>query len=141
MNMPVKPKPVPVATAWTMPFWEGTRNGKLLYQKCGDCGTNVFIPRIACSRCFSENLEWVESSGRGTVFSFTVVENNAPSAFIADMPFVIAIVKLEEKGVQMLTNIVECDPYEVRCDMPVEVVFEKLSDEFTLPKFRPAATR
>ena len=64
-------------------------------------------------------------------------ESNPPSAFISDLPFVIAIVKLEETGVQMLSNIVECDPYEVECDMPVEVVFEKLNDEITLPKFKP----
>jgi uncharacterized OB-fold protein len=80
----------------------------------------------------------VEASGRGTIYSYTVVETNAPSAFMKDVPYVIAIVRLEE-GVQMLTNIVGCDPYQVRCDMPVQVTFEKLDDEFSLPKFRPSA--
>ncbi len=135
--MEKKPKPVPVVNPWARPFWEACREGKLIYQRCKDCGTNIFYPRIACTNCFSDNIEWVESKGRGTVYTYTVVESNPPSAFIEDLPFVIAIVKLEEEGVQMLTNIVGCDPQEVRCDMPVEVVFEKLDDEFTLPKFKP----
>jgi uncharacterized OB-fold protein len=62
--------------------------------------------------------------------------NNAPSAFINDIPYVVALIRLEE-GVQMLSNIVECDPEKVTCDMPVEVIFEKLTEDFTLPKFRP----
>lgn len=135
--MDVPKKPVPVINPWAKPFWEAARKEQLVYQRCRDCGTNVFYPRIACTNCFSDNLDWVQSSGRGTVYSYTVVENNCPSAFISDLPFVIAIVKLEEKGVQMLSNIVGCDPKDVRCDMPVEVVFEKLNDEVTLPKFRP----
>jgi uncharacterized OB-fold protein len=137
MNVQAKPKPVPIISSWAKPFWEAAREGKFIYQKCKDCKTNVFYPRIACTNCFSDNLEWVESSGKGTVYTYTVVESNPPSAFIPDLPFVIAIVKLEEEGVQMLSNIVGCDPYEVECDMPVEVVFEKLNDEVTLPKFKP----
>jgi uncharacterized OB-fold protein len=78
----------------------------------------------------------VEASGKGTLYSFTVVENNAPSAFMKDIPFVVALIRLEE-GVQMLSNVVDCDFSELRCDMPVEVLFEKLNEEFTLPKFRP----
>ena len=135
--MQKKPKPVPVINPWARPFWDAAKQGKLVYQRCKDCGTNVFYPRIACINCFSDNLEWVESSGKGRVYTYTVVESNPPSAFISDLPFVIAIVKLEETGVQMLSNIVDCDPYEVECDMPVEVVFEKLNDEIALPKFKP----
>ena len=130
-------KPVPQVNPWAKPFWEAAREEKLKIQKCRDCSEPIFYPRIACPHCFSDDVEWVEASGKGTVYSYTVVTNNAPSAFIQDMPFVIAIVKLEE-GVQMLSNIVACDPSDVRCDMPVEVTFEKLDEEFTLPKFRPA---
>ena len=130
-------KPVPIVNPWVKPFWDAAREEKLIIQKCQDCNHHIFYPRIACPHCFSDKVEWVEASGKGTVYSFTVVTNNAPSAFIADMPFVIAIVKLEE-GVQMLSNIIKCDPGDVVCDMPVEVTFEKLDDEFTLPKFRPA---
>jgi uncharacterized OB-fold protein len=136
--MDIPKKPVPIVNEWAQPFWEAARDGKLIIQRCNDCKEYIFYPRISCPHCFSENVEWVEASGKGTVYSFTVVRNNPPSAFITDLPYVVAIVKLAE-GVQMLTNIVGCDPEEVRCDMPVQVTFEKLDDEFTLPKFTPVA--
>lgn len=129
-------KPVPIVNPWAKPFWDAAREEKLILQKCQDCDKHIFYPRIACPHCFSDKVEWIEASGKGMVYSYTVVTNNAPSAFIQDMPFVIAIVKLEE-GVQMLSNIINCNPDDVECDMPVEVTFEKLNDEFTLPKFRP----
>ena len=133
--MEIPQKPAPVVNPWARPFWEAAREEKLIIQKCEDCEKFVFYPRIACPHCFSDHLKWVEASGKGTIYSYTVVENNAPSAFIKDMPYVVAVIKLEE-GVQMLSNIVDCDPEEVACDMPVEVTFEKLSDDITLPKFR-----
>ena len=128
-------KPVPVVNPWARPFWEAAKEKRLIIQQCKDCNKHIFYPRIACPHCFSDQVDWVEASGKGKVYSFTVVKNNAPSAFITGMPYVIAVVKLEE-GVQMLTNIVGCDPEAVTCDMPVEVIFEKLNDEFTLPKFQ-----
>ena len=130
-------KPDPLVNNWARPFWEGTREEKLLIQRCLDCKKHIFYPRMACPFCFSDNIEWVEASGKGTIYSFTVVESNAPSPFVPDMPFVIAVVILEE-GVRMLSNIVDCDTEALECDQAVEVTFEKLNDEFTLPKFRPA---
>ncbi len=132
------PKPVPPIHPWTQPFWQGARENKLMIQQCAQCGHNIFYPRLACPFCLSDQLKWIEASGKGTLYTFSVVRNNAPSAFLDDMPFVIAVVKLDE-GVQMMTNIVGCDPEQVHCDMPVTVVFEKLNDEITLPKFRPLA--
>ncbi len=129
-------KPAPIVNDWARPFWEAARQGKLTIQQCKDCKKPIFYPRLCCPHCFSEDIHWIEASGKATVYSYTVVENNAPSAFIADMPYVVAVVRLEE-GVQMLSNIVGCDPYEVKCDMPVQVTFEKLDEEFTLPKFKP----
>lgn len=130
-------KPAPPVTYWTERYWQAAREGKLMIQRCRDCRKNIFYPRMVCPSCFSDRMEWVESPGRGKVYSYTVVLNNAPSAFIDDMPFVIAIVRLEE-GVQMLTSIVGCDPDRVYCEMPVQVTFEKLNEEITLPKFKPA---
>ncbi|MEI9476901.1 MAG: Zn-ribbon domain-containing OB-fold protein [Deltaproteobacteria bacterium] len=134
--MDTQKKPVPIINDWARPFWEATRRHRLIIQKCKDCGKHIFYPRICCPYCFSDYVEWVEASGRGSVYSYTIVENNPPSAFLKDLPYVIAIVKLEE-GVQMLSNIVECDPAKVTCDMPVAVTYENLDDEFTLPKFKP----
>lgn len=126
----------PIVNPCAQPFWDATRQGKLMIQQCTDCQTNIFYPRLFCPNCHSEALEWVATCGRGTVYSYSVVHNNAPSAFIPDIPYVVAIVRLEE-GVQMCTNIVGCDPSDVRCDMPVKVVFEAIDEEFTLPKFKP----
>jgi len=135
MNTPEKL--VPTIHSWTEPYWKAARERKLMIQRCKDCKKHIFYPRICCPFCFSDQIEWVEASGKGKVHSYTVVQNNPPSAFVKDVPFIIAIVKLEEK-VQMLTNIVGCDPEQVKCDMPVEVTFERVNDEITLPKFRPA---
>lgn len=129
-------KPVPVVQPWARPFWEAAREKRLVLQCCNACGRTIHYPRVACPHCGTEDLGWREASGRGAIYSYTVVESNAPSAFIADMPYVVAVIRLEE-GVQMLSNIVECDPATLQCDQPVEVVFEVLSEEFTLPKFRP----
>jgi uncharacterized OB-fold protein len=134
--MEIPKKPAPVVNPWAKPFWEACREKRLMIQKCKECGKQVFYPRIACPHCFSDNLDWVEASGKGTVYTYSVVMSNAPSAFIKDMPYVIAVIRLEE-GVQMLSNVVECKPDDVRCDMPVEVIFEKLDEQFTLPKFKP----
>jgi hypothetical protein len=129
-------KPSPVVTVVERPFWDAAKKGDLIIQKCVDCNQLIFYPRIYCPHCHSAALTWEKASGKGKVYTYTVVVNNPHSSFLADMPFVIAIVKLEE-GVQMLSNIVGCRPEDVTCDMPVEVVFEKLNDEFTLPKFKP----
>jgi uncharacterized OB-fold protein len=134
MNTPKKP--VPVVNPWARPFWEAARDHKLVIQKCKDCDKYVFYPRIACPHCFSDELTWVQASGKGKIYTYSVVVSNAPSAFVQDMPYVIAVIRLDE-GVQMLSNVVDCNPEEVTCDMPVEVTFEKLDEEFTLPKFRP----
>ncbi len=127
-------KPVPVVNPWAKPFWDAAREDKLVYQHCNQCNKNIFYPRIACPDCFSDDIKWVESKGEGKVYTYTVVENNAPSAFLGDMPYVVAIVRLDE-GIQLLSNIVGCEPNDVECEMRVKVTFEKLSDEFTLPKF------
>jgi uncharacterized OB-fold protein len=131
-------KPSPPIDTWTKPFWTGARQNKLLLQYCPACLHFIFYPRRYCPFCDSDQLEWVQAAGRGQVYAFTVVRNNAPSAFLADMPFVIAIVRLEE-GVKMMTNIVGCEPDDVYTEMPVEVVFEPLNAEISLPKFKPAS--
>jgi uncharacterized OB-fold protein len=135
-DAPRPPKPVPVVQPWARPFWEAARERRLVLQHCRACDRPIHYPRIACPRCGGDDLGWKEASGRGTIYSFTVVQANAPSAFREDVPYVVAVIRLAE-GVQMLSNIVECDPDRLACDQPVEVTFELLDDEFTLPKFRP----
>jgi hypothetical protein len=129
-------RPEPEVSRVGAPFWEASRDGKLLLQHCKDCNETIFYPRIRCPKCYSDSLGWMESSGRGVVYTYSVVYNNAPSGFLADMPYTVAIIRLDE-GVQMLSNIVDCSPEEIHCDMPVEVVFREVGN-FHLPLFRPA---
>ncbi len=131
-------KPVPVVQPWAQPFWDAARSQRLVLQYCCDCNRSIHYPRIECPHCGGANLDWRQASGRGHIYSYTVVHNNAPSAFQADMPYVVAVIRLDE-GVQMLSNIVQCDPDQLQCDQQVEVVFERLDDNITLPKFRPVA--
>jgi len=137
MNAQEKPsKPLPQPTRWSAPFWEAAREGRLVIQKCSSCSKYVFYPRLACPHCSSGDLAWVEASGKGKVYSYSVVQNNAPTPFIEDMPYVVTIIELEE-GVRLLSNILGADPGELHCEMPVEVTFEKAGEEFSLPKFKP----
>ncbi len=94
----------------------------------------MFIPQPICTGCQGDHLEWVESSGRGRVYSFTTVHRPPRPEF--DVPYVVAIVELDE-GWHMLTNLIGCEPNSVQVDMPVEVSFERMSEEITLPMFRP----
>lgn len=129
--------PVPKPTPETKPFWDATKQHTLKIQRCDDCAQHYFYPRPLCPHCLSRNVVWVAVSGRGKLHSF-VINHRAPRGFPAAGPFIIGIVELDE-GVKMMSNIVgiEPDPKLLRCDMPVEVVFEDITAEITLPKFKP----
>lgn len=133
---PPIPRPLPEPTPLTQPFWEAARRHELVIQKCKKCGNHVFYPRYNCPTCGSRDLEWVTSSGKGNVYTFTVARRPTHPAFADRVPYVIAIVELEE-GVHMTTNIVECQPDQVRVGMEVEAAFEDVSDEVSLVMFRP----
>jgi len=130
-------KPVPIPDEVSKTFWQGCQRQELLLQKCCNCGQFQFYPRPICINCMSGNLEWVSSSGRGTVYSFTVVHQNVMPGFAQEVPYVFAIIELAE-GVRLSTNIVGCAPADVHIGMPVVVVFEPISPEVSLPKFRPS---
>jgi len=129
-------KPLPLITKLSKVFYDGCKENRLLYQQCKDCGQVVFFPKYLCSKCMSHNLEWKESKGKGKIHTFTVTYDAAPPEFMADVPFALAIIELDE-GFRIMSNIVECDFNELICDMPVEVIFVPVTPEITLPKFRP----
>ena len=129
-------KPIPIPDNASQPFWEGARNHKLLLQRCRDCGLHLFFPQSYCRTCLSENIEWFEASGKGRIHSFTVVHRPPNHTFEEDVPYVVAIIKLDE-GPRMMSNIVEVQPERVHVDMPVEVTFDDISSTVSLPKFRP----
>jgi uncharacterized OB-fold protein len=123
--------------AESRPFWEGCRRHELVLQRCADCGTVRHRPRALCPACLSGQIEWIRASGRGAVYSFTVTHQNQAPAFRRAVPYVLAYVELEE-GVRMLTNVVGCEPGQVRVGMPVQVEFVDLDEERSIPRFRPA---
>jgi uncharacterized OB-fold protein len=129
-------KPVPMPTRETRPFWDGCKAGELRIQRCAACGHKQFFPRMYCVRCFGDRIEWMKASGLATVSSFTIVRRPVSAAFAADIPYVVALVTLEE-GPVMMTNIVGCDPERVRIGMAVEATFEDWTEEISVPKFRP----
>lgn len=128
-------RPVPVPTEISEPYWASCRDGRLTYQRCGICGTAVFPPQAFCPRQLHLALNWQESAGLGSVYSFTIVERPQTPAFRT--PYVVAIVSLDE-GYEMMTNIVDCDPGDVEIGRAVEVVFHKTEGEAALPRFRLA---
>ena len=133
--------PRPERTELTKFFWDGVDERRLLIQRCGDCGFYVHWPRPECSRCHSENLAPAEVSGRGTIYSYGVAMQAFIPAFADKIPYILAVVELEEQpGLKLVTNIVDCDEDDVEVGMPVEVVFREADEGLILPYFKPAAT-
>lgn len=130
-------KPIAAPNSETRPFWEGCKRHELLLQACDACGHRQFYPRMLCTRCRSTSLSWKPARGTGVVHSFTIIRRAPSPAFKPDLPYVLALVELEE-GVRMMTNVVGCEPEQVRIDLPVQVLFDDVTEDFTLPKFTPA---
>lgn len=130
--------PEPIVNADSEPYWRGARDGKLLLQRCSDCGTLRFFPRYLCTECGSEATEWIEASGRGTVHSFTIVHRAAFPEFQAHTPYVVALIDLAE-GPRMMTNIVGDDRLSVAIGDTVTVTFENRGTEGAkVPQFQRA---
>ena len=129
-------KPVPVPTKETQPYWDGCRQHELRVQKCAACGHHQFYPRLYCTACMSDRVEWVKTSGRAKVLSYTIIYRPVTQAFAGNVPYVVAMVTLDE-GPQMMTNIIGCEPEKVHIGMPVQVTFDDWTEEISVPKFKP----
>lgn len=131
-------RPVPIPTPETAHFWDGTKSGQLLLQRCSSCEQVYFPPRPFCPACSSREVTVEQASGKGSLYSYVISHRPHP-AF--EGPYSIAVVELDE-GPRMMTNIVGCDqtPEALELDMAVEVQFEPITDEITLPLFKPAAS-
>lgn len=126
---------LPNITALTRPWWDACKEKRLLLPRCNACGKHFFRPEIACTHCFSLDWQWVEASGRATLYSYSVIHRSPVPGFRT--PVVFAIVELEE-GPAMFSNVVQCADDQLHNGMSLQVVFEPISAEVTLPKFRPA---
>jgi uncharacterized protein len=129
-------KPLPVINAETKPYWEYCRQHELRMQKCTRCGHIRFPISILCPQCHSQDSQWEKLSGKGTIYSYTVYRVAYHPAFKDDIPYMVAIIQLDE-GPRMESNIIGCKPEDVKIEMPVEVSFEDITAEVSLPKFKP----
>ncbi len=128
------PKPVPRASAESRPFWDGVQERKLLLQHCRSCGNYWFPPSALCRHCLSPQSDWREVSGRGRIYSFVVYHRLYHPAFEQDLPYVVAIVALQE-GPRLLSNIAGTPWQEIRCDLPVRVAFGDDGRGMMVPQF------
>ena len=127
-------KPLPEISAESKPFWDACARHELLVQTCRACGSVQYYPRGVCATCWSPDVAWTPSSGRGRVYTFTVTHRTQARGFRDDLPYVLAWIELEE-GVQVMSNIVGVDPVKVAIGMQVKVTFEDVKDGLSIPKF------
>jgi hypothetical protein len=130
------PKSLPNINGDNKEFWTGCKAHELRFQKCKTCGHVRWPTSFVCPMCHSRETEWIVSRGKGKVYTFIVYHVAYHPGFENDLPYVVADVELEE-GPRLVTNIVGCRPGEVRCEMLVEVAWEDITEEFSLPKFKP----
>jgi uncharacterized protein len=129
---------LPTIDLETQPFWDGLKEGKFLLRHCNACGDDYYYPRPFCPKCWSDDVSWKEASGRGKVYTYSVVHVNDLPPFNERVPYVAAIVELDE-GPRLMTNIEGVPFDELRADLAVVVEYKPISDDVTIPVFRPAS--
>ena len=132
-------KPLPAPDADTKPFWDACKEHELRAQQCSACGRFRWPPQGLCPSCHSWDTRWVQLSGEGTVCSFVVVHYVSVPAFADDIPYVIAQITVDDTDEQVIltSNVIDCPWEKVKVGMRVGVVFNDVTPECTLPKFRP----
>lgn len=129
-------KPVPVVTDLSAPYWEGAAAGELRVQQCGHCKALFLYAKSLCPKCWTANPGWIRVSGRGHIKTMTIVSQAPYEAFASNVPYVIAIIRLEE-GPQLMANIVDCELSSLSIGQSVSVTFEKRGS-IAIPQFRPS---
>ena len=119
------------------PFWDAAKEGRFLVARCGSCGRAHHYPRPFCPFCWSDQVTWEQASGRATLYTHSTVHMNDLPPFRDRLPYVAALVELEE-GPRIMTNVVDCAPEDLQIGMPLQVAFRELDDDITAPVFRPA---
>lgn len=129
--------PPPMADTITLPWWQAAAEHRLVVQRCTSCEHTRLPPAPVCPRCRSADSDWKEVSGRGEVYTYTIVHR--PVAADQKLPFVIAVIALQDAGgVRMISNVVGVDPDDVEIGMPVELVWEDMGEDLSVPRFRPS---
>ena len=132
-------KALPQPTPETQEYWDGLKRHELRVQQCQDCQQHYLYPRPFCPNCWSRDVEWTTVSGTGTLETY-VINHRPARGFQDEAPYVIAVVTLDE-GPRLMTNLVNvaAEPEQLPVDMAVEIVYDDVTDEITLPKFQPVA--
>lgn len=130
---------LPSPDADTQPWWDACRDSRLLIKRCARCGEHHFYPRPFCPHCWSNEVDWVEASGRGTLYTYSVVRTNDLPPFPERVPYVAAIVELAE-GPRMMSNVVGCEFDALAVGMALEVEFRDVGDDVVIPVFHPVAS-
>lgn len=128
-------RPLPRITPDNRPFWEAARRHELRLQRCGECGRFWYPPGPVCPDCLAEHFEWSQVSGRGIISSWVVFHKAYFPAFAAEIPYAVVQVELEE-GPRLISSLVGISREEIRIGIPVEVVFDDVTPELSLPRFR-----
>ncbi|MGD9945206.1 MAG: Zn-ribbon domain-containing OB-fold protein [Burkholderiaceae bacterium] len=131
--------PAPGINGENRPYWEAARHGRLALPACRACGHLFFMPRSQCPRCWSDELDWRTMSGRGRIHSFSIVHRAALPAFAGRVPYVLAMVELDE-GPRMMSNLIGTDALQAAIGDAVDVCFEACADGAALPQFRRRPT-
>ncbi len=132
---PEKPRPAPPPDPDSAPYYAAALEGRVLVQRCDRCGRHQLYGRALCTACGGP-VQWVEASGRGTVYTFTVIRQQYARPFRDHLPYVVALVDLAE-GPRVMTNIVGCEPDQVWIGMPVVARCEPVSDRAGIVLFAP----
>ena len=135
-DMRTSERPQPAPTDLWAEYWDACGRGELLIQHCPACGARQFYPRLICTTCGS-TPEWERASGRGTVYTYTVIRQNYAKPFRDLIPYVVAMIALDE-GPMMMSNLTGCDTDDVTIGMPVEVWFDQGDEGVAVPYWRPA---
>jgi uncharacterized OB-fold protein len=125
-------RPLPVVDDLTKPYWDAASEGRLLLQRCTSCGEHQFYPRPFCLGCEGDQLEWVEATGRGRLHTYSVVHRTADAAFQTMLPYAFGVVRLEE-GPFITVDVVDTPLEDLRCDLPVRIVFTEVGEAISLP--------
>ncbi len=132
-------KPVPVPDEFSSDYWEGALQRRLVLKRCADCAFYIHPPMPTCPRCQSERVEPAEVSGKGSVYSFSIMHNRGNPGFDEELPYAVVIIELaEQPGLITVGNLLDCPPGDIAIGMPVEVTFQEATPEVVLPQWRRA---
>ena len=128
-------KPLPVIETWNAPYWQATKRHEFVAQQCRACGYTHLPPGPVCTNCLSAEQDWIQLSGKGTIYSYGIYYQLWHPGFTEDIPYNVALIQLAE-GPEIISQVVGCKNEELDCGLEVEVAFDEVTPEIALPKFR-----